>query len=299
MINNTANKTIRLADGRTLGYAEFGPPDGVPMIFFHGWPSSRLGLRAFRVDEIAPRVGVRLIAPDRPGIGLSTFQPGRKFTDWPKDVCELADQLRLAKFAILSWSAGSPYAAVCARFIPERLTAAGIVSGVSRPWSEPGATDGLETKMLWNLARIHPRLVQLVLKLMIGQLKKARPDQLPANARQAMMSEPDFAFLLRTPDWYMNNMSASLEGVATQTWGTAYEGSLYWKPWGFSLTDIPIPVHTWHGDTDGSAPYPAQGQYFARLLKDCRSTLYPGEGHMTVFYNHIEEILRTLLAGQT
>jgi pimeloyl-ACP methyl ester carboxylesterase len=79
--------------------------------------------------------------------------------------------------------------------------------------------------------------------------------------------------------------------------GEAYEGSLYWKAWGFRLEDIRMPVYAWHGDTDGSAPYPAQGQYLAAAIPGCRAKLYPGEGHMTVFYNHIEEIFGTLASA--
>jgi len=36
------DQTIKLADGRALGYAEFGNPSGVPVFFFHGFPASRL-----------------------------------------------------------------------------------------------------------------------------------------------------------------------------------------------------------------------------------------------------------------
>jgi pimeloyl-ACP methyl ester carboxylesterase len=295
--DDSCNQTIQLADGRTLGYAEYGIPTGKPIFFFHGWPSSRLGLGAFHGDEVAERLGLRIIAPDRPGIGLSTFKPGRRFTDWPQDVVELADRLQLPRFGVLSWSAGSPYAAACAWKIPERLTAAGIVSGLARPWNSPGATQGLETKLLWNLARLSTTLLQLALGFMLRQMQKAAPTQMAETPKQAMMTAPDFAFYRQTPEWNQLNMAASIEGCRLGTGGTAYEGSLYWKGWGFRLEDIHMPVYAWHGDTDGSAPYPAQGQYLAKAIPDCRAKLYPGEGHMTVFYRYIEEIFGTLVAA--
>lgn len=63
------------------------------------------------------------------------------------------DALGQERFAFLSWSAGSLYALACARWIPDRLTAVGVVSGCARSWREPGATEALETKLLWDLAR--------------------------------------------------------------------------------------------------------------------------------------------------
>ncbi|GAH37048.1 unnamed protein product, partial [marine sediment metagenome] len=82
-------KRIRLRDGRALGYAEFGDPGGRPVFYFHGFPGSRL--EAQLGDGEASRSGVRLIAVDRPGFGLSDFQAGRRIVDWPDDVSALTD----------------------------------------------------------------------------------------------------------------------------------------------------------------------------------------------------------------
>jgi len=123
------DQTIKLADGRALGYAEFGDPSGMPVLFFHGFPASRL--EGIALDTPARTVGVRLIAPDRPGFGLSDPKPGRSFSDWPDDVIQLAVHLSIYDFAVLGTSGGSPYVVACADRISERLTAAGIVSGIS------------------------------------------------------------------------------------------------------------------------------------------------------------------------
>jgi len=36
------SKTIKLKDGRTLGYAEYGSQQGKPIIYCHGSPGSHL-----------------------------------------------------------------------------------------------------------------------------------------------------------------------------------------------------------------------------------------------------------------
>jgi len=84
---------LLLPDGRRLAYAEFGRPDGVPVLYFHGAPASRLEPLLIG-DAVLSRAGLRVICPDRPGMGGSDFQPGRGFTEWPVDVLVLADALR-------------------------------------------------------------------------------------------------------------------------------------------------------------------------------------------------------------
>jgi pimeloyl-ACP methyl ester carboxylesterase len=76
------NQQIRLRDGRMLGFAEYGVPTGVPIVYFHGWPSSRL--EPYAVREVCVQLGVRMIAADRPGFGLSDFQPGRTILARPR-----------------------------------------------------------------------------------------------------------------------------------------------------------------------------------------------------------------------
>src|SRR5215207_3519191 len=127
MANPEERNTLTLPDGRKLAYAEFGKPDGYPVLYFHGAPSSRLEPLLIGNDTFT-EYGLWIIAPDRPGMGGSDFQPKRGFSDWPKDVTCLADALGIKQFAVLGNSGGSAYAAVCAARIPERLRAAVIVS---------------------------------------------------------------------------------------------------------------------------------------------------------------------------
>jgi pimeloyl-ACP methyl ester carboxylesterase len=83
--------TITLPDGRTLGYAETGDADGEPIVALHGIPSGRLGAAIF--DQVAREHGIRIIAPERPGVGVSDPDPDRELVDWPADVSDLLDIL--------------------------------------------------------------------------------------------------------------------------------------------------------------------------------------------------------------
>ncbi len=84
------------------------------MFYFHGPPSSRLERRLFSDESLATRLRLRVIAMDRAGMGLSTFQKGRRLSDWPADVAALADALGIERFAVLGFSGGGAYTAACA-----------------------------------------------------------------------------------------------------------------------------------------------------------------------------------------
>ena len=84
---------IILNDGRTLGFAEYGDPNGEPVLEFHGIPGSRL--EAWSYDDAGKKVGARVIGVDRPGFGLSAYRQGYRIVHWPTDVLEFANALGL------------------------------------------------------------------------------------------------------------------------------------------------------------------------------------------------------------
>ena len=124
------DKIFELEDGRKLGYIDIGEKDAKPLFHFHGFPGSRL--EATVITELdTENINIRVIAIDRPGMGLSDFQKDRSLLNWPDDVVELADFLGIDKFIVEGNSGGAPYAAACAYKIPERLYSCGIISGLA------------------------------------------------------------------------------------------------------------------------------------------------------------------------
>jgi pimeloyl-ACP methyl ester carboxylesterase len=159
MTSSSGTDGLRLRDGRRLAYREYGAPDGAPVLFFHGWPGSRLDFAPN--DAAAADAGVRVIAGDRPGIGRSDPQAGRRVLDWPKDVAELADALAIEQFAVLSFSFGGPYTRACAYALPHRVTRAGLISCLG-PVDEPNARRRMPAGTRYGLAaaRISPLLAR-------------------------------------------------------------------------------------------------------------------------------------------
>ena len=76
---------------------------------------------------------VKLIVPDRPGFGLSTFQENRQLLDWPDDVVELANALSIEQFSIFGLSGGGPHVLATTYKFPDRLKKAAIASGTASP----------------------------------------------------------------------------------------------------------------------------------------------------------------------
>ena len=115
------------SSGRMLAWNEYGDPAGRPMLYFHGWPSSRLQGRL--VHHLARERGLRVIAPDRPGIGRSTYEPGRRLESWPQLMADFADFLGIDRWAQLGVSGGGPYVLACAAMLGERVSASAVLCG--------------------------------------------------------------------------------------------------------------------------------------------------------------------------
>ncbi len=119
-----------LGDGRTLAYTEWGASDGRPVLYCHGFPGSRLEARL--ADDAATRLGIRLIAPDRPGFGRSPLQPRRRLGDWPHDLARFADRLGIDGFELLGVSGGGPYALAAGEHLGDRIGRIAIACGLGR-----------------------------------------------------------------------------------------------------------------------------------------------------------------------
>ncbi|HWH37038.1 MAG TPA: alpha/beta hydrolase [Candidatus Limnocylindrales bacterium] len=282
------DRTIVLRDGRRLGYLDQGPRDGRPVLFFHGLGTSRV---ICPIDEPAAHdLGLRLIAVDRPGIGLSDRLPRRRLLDWPSDVAELADQLGLADIAVIGWSGGGPYAAACAYLLPERVRAAGLVSAPS-PLSGPGKADELR-RFHRTAARAAGRAPWMIrLALWHWGRPQRRDAELYFDKALAEMGRVDQQ-VLSAPGLRQQMIDNSAELYRQGGRGMYDEALVLARPWGFDPRSISLPVHIWHGEQDEVVPV-AMARHMASILPSCRATFYPDEGHH-LLYRRWPEILAAL-----
>ncbi len=289
--SNKENQQIELSDGRKLGYAEYGDLNGKPIFYFHGYYGSRLEAKmlAYKAKEH----GVRLISVDRPGMGLSNFQPKRMLLDWPNDILELADHLYLKRFVVAGVSGGGPYAAVCAFKIPDRLLCCGIISGMG---PIEMTTKGMKrsNRILFFLIRRIPFIFSLLMKREMKEFNN--PEKAKKTIEKAIKSlpEPD-QIVMKEPNFLELFIEESKEAFRQGREGSVHEGRIYVKPWGFNPTNITpqLPVHLWHGELDVNVPI-SMGQRMSELIPNCTPKFYPNEAHLSVSINKIDEILETL-----
>jgi pimeloyl-ACP methyl ester carboxylesterase len=276
---------LRLEDGRELAYAEYGDPQGAPVIGFHGTPGSH---RQVEPSDAAARAeGVRLVAPDRPGYGHSTYDAHRRLVDWPRDVERLADHLGLARFGVFGVSGGGPHAAACAHGLGPRLLGVAIVSGVAPP-DVPGVHENMMVMNRVNFA-LARQSAALVWPLMAATLFAMRT--FPDRALDSMLRslpEPDRRILARREiaDMFLEE---ARRAPPTAARAAAQDFALFARPWRFRLEDIAAPVHVFHGDLDVNVPL-SHGRAQADRIPNAKLHLFPDEGHM-LYFDHAREIL--------
>ncbi len=288
-MTDKTNQTLTLKDGRQLCYAEYGDPDGMPIMVVHGNPNSRLLWGVIPGSPFLP--GVRLIAPDRPGFGRTEFKKGvTTLENWPNDVVELADSLGIDKFAMFGPSGGGPFALASAWKIPERLTAVGLFASVGPLLPETVVNGVPAVRLMWKYAPRLPGLYRVQMKFFAWLARNFT--NLYIRMVLTEFSETDrksytrlkLANLLR-PD--------RNEGYRQGGIGTWYDAMIP-AGWPIPLEEIKIKVYLWQGEEDISIPL-AMGQYIAEKIPDCEATFIPHVGHFWIF-EHLSEMLDTLVS---
>jgi pimeloyl-ACP methyl ester carboxylesterase len=281
-----ADRIIRLDDGRALAFAEFGHPDGPPVMCFHGVPGSRF----VSLVGAPEAVGVRMIVPDRPGVGRSDPLPGRSIADWASDVRELADHLDLDRFAILGISGGGPYATACGAALPERVSAIGFACP-SGPYYELGgwADDVVQLLRVGDEAAA---VATMRAHCSAGFDSFADPERSIASWA-AQVPRPDAA-ALRDPA--VIAMGVAILGEVRRGGLDSYveECLVLARPWPFRLEDVEAPAQLLYGDLDPSHTAEVARYYTTRLPR-CSVRVCPGEGHWVFLQRqHVESLLREL-----
>lgn len=263
--------SLLLPDGRTLAYTDLGAPDGAPVLYFHGAPTSRLDLVPY--DAELARLGLRVFAPDRPGYGRSTPHPGRQLHDWPADVAALADHLGLDRFAVVGYSSGGPYALVSAALLPGRAIAAGVVAGVTDMGWAP-AWEGIDEDEA-ELMRIGVEGAAVAwcearYGVDGGRFAESGPEWAPADVT-----------LLENPDIAASMVETLGEGFRQGVVGYAQDITVQGRPWAFDPGTIGVPVVALHGEAD-TVISTVHSRHTADLVPGAKLDLRPADGHLSI-----------------
>ncbi|KYK57205.1 hypothetical protein DCS_04212 [Drechmeria coniospora] len=305
--SNRDSQTFRLPDGRLLGFAEYGCPDGKPLLYFHGYPSSRF--EAKPVDDLARKMGVRFISLERPGFGLSSPQPHRRLLDWPVDVERFAKDKGLDRFAVMGLSGGGPYALACAYALPRgMLTAVGLFASGPQ-WKAGAHRMTLTRRLTKHMANSWPATLRVTVDAMIRTMRwiaardvaRRRLDRwfarLLAKGQEKPGTDEAKAKLLRSAREERERMvKIVLEEPFAQGADAAVEEArlLSDLDWGFALEDVDFdPIRIWHGSVDVNAPIEMM-RWMQRKLPHGILTEFDGDSHYAMG-KHIERALTELM----
>jgi pimeloyl-ACP methyl ester carboxylesterase len=267
---------VRTADGRQLMTQDYGDPDGNPVFLLHGTPGSRLGPHPR--PAVLHRLGVRLIAFDRPGYGGSDRMPGRPVAAVAADVQAIADEYGLPEFAVVGRSGGGPHALACAALLPDRVTRAAVLVGLA-----PRTADGLdwyrgmspsnvleytaaETGYAGLAAHLQPTMDAI----------RANPAQLITRL-QAELPDVDRRVVA---DSGIRSMLVSTyaEALRTSGFGWIDDALALSTYWGFDPAEVDLPVLLWHGAIDRFSPA-SHARWLATRISAATVLVQPDAAH--------------------
>src|SRR5947208_3582196 len=287
-------KLIELEGAEVIALDEYGDANGVPVIFCHGWPSSRTMARL--ADEPARDPGIRIISPDRPGISGSSLQPDRKLTDWPALVQRIADHLAIRDFRMFAISGGAPYAYATAAAMPERVRAIAIVAGAP-PITEVSDANALLPLYRWMLAlyRTRPRLLRRLFYLARPILSLRPPVRLRPLLLKMLLLRPCDAESLRDAAAFEAIFESQRRAWRASAEGVMADAQIYAQPWGFALEDVRVPVRLWHGNQDRAFSV-RLAEELVKRLPNCNARFIADGGHYSLPIRHMREILEDLIS---
>jgi pimeloyl-ACP methyl ester carboxylesterase len=253
---------VRLMDGRAIAYLDLGPPDGPVVLSCHGGLSSRFDARL--ADAAAHAAGVRIISPDRPGVGRSGPVRDPSLGRWPLDVVELTARLGVARFSVVGWSLGGCYAAAVAHDLRGQVDHLGLVASVIPPdWS--GMRDGLSRmdRFFLGWCERAPSLDRAGFRAV---------HTMAAHSPKRMAKSAGF------PPAVADTLCAAIaEGTRTSE-GPLADYRIMGRPWGFDPAAITVPTTIWQGDADTMVPV-SWGRRLADAMPNATLALIPGGTH--------------------
>lgn len=269
---------LSTGNGHRLSFHEYGDPTGRPVLFFHGTGSHVHGML---LHKPACELGFRIIAPDRPGIGQSSFRPGWTLLDYADAMDELCTSLGLATVDAIGVSGGGPTLMAMAYRYPERLSQILALACVMPVMNDPRYAEGVgrSVRIIATLGRTLPLPLFRLPYAALGALQTLfRSPRSFARLFASSLSEGDRA-LFRQPNYQHLFMRDFQETFRQGSKGPAYDVQTFHKPWGFDLSGIPGEILCHHGTEDRIVPL-SHSEYLQQTARHVRLVRRPGLGHL-------------------
>ena len=277
------DQSLRLPDGRRLGFRVYGDPKGAPILFLHGTPGSRLKFSI--AHEAGEKLGLAIIAPDRWGYGLTEAPQTLSLRGFGDDMAALMDDLGRESFAVGGISGGGPYAAAVAACLSRRVTALALVSPVG-PIVDAGLGPSLPLlhRLCFTVLPTRPRTVSTAMRAFRWSL--AHAPRLAGRLTTWRAARPDKRLIGRS-DVRHRILGSFSEGLRPGTVGPNTDLAIFSKPWRVDLAAISAPSRLWIGTRDSNVPI-AAARILAQRIPRCVFTELPNQGHLWVSEHHAD-----------
>jgi pimeloyl-ACP methyl ester carboxylesterase len=282
-VDRVEDRGLRLGDGRRLGFRIYGDPKGLPVLFLHGTPGSRIKFAIAHAS--GTDLGLAIVAPDRWGYGLAEAPERPSLPGYAADMAVLMDALGAPRFAVGGISGGGPYAAAVAACLPERVTALALVSPVG-PIADAGLGPSLPLlhRLCFTVLPRRPRTVSTAMRAFRWSLTHA--PRLAGHLTTWRAARPDKRLMRRSAVRERLLVSFS-EGLRPGTAGPNIDLAIFSQPWHVDLAAIAAPARLWIGARDSNVPLAAV-RALAERIAHCVVTELPDAGHLWVSEHHAD-----------
>lgn len=280
-------RTIRLSDGRRLAYRDYGDPAGRAILSFH--EGLGCSLMPPGTHALAQRLGLRIIAAERPGFGQSDPHPDYSFDGVAEDMVELCDQLGLQDIRIGAVLSGTLSALRTAEVLGPRVQEVHLYSGrpPRRPDDRPQGMFALFRAQMEN----NPWVVDTLFAIL---RLRATPAQVQSVLRRSIShSAADQAYLDANPVLLDYITAYIREALARSSKGPADEVLAYRRARNMTAAGLKAPLILWHGEEDVMSPLADLEAWLGARVSEVR--LRPGIGHLLAL-KHWREILESAAA---
>lgn len=273
-----------------VGVYEFGARDGRPVLTFHGTPACGAGFDW--ADEPATARDLRIIPPDRPGVGLSTPIDDWSVRDYPPIVAALADALEVDRFAVWGYSGGGPYAIATAAAHPDRVVAAAIAAGMGEVGTFAAPDDFARTdRQFLALSLTRPMVARALLRA-AARFARLSPKAAVRNMEKEL-SESDVKVIAQMGE-PRDAVALFTQAVMKSARGVVDDYRSIARTWGVDFESIRVPVKIFQGTADTMVPL-RHAEGLVERIPGAEFTAWPGEGHLGPV-THVDEILDWLAA---
>jgi len=293
-VTDSENLILQTRGQGPVGYAVYGDPEGAALLALHGAPACRLMFSV--AHEAAYERGLRIIAPDRPGYGLTPPDRNATLAARTQWLAEFADAARLGRFCVLGISGGAPYAVALAALMPDRVSGLALVSPMgpvadyqAATAARKGAAIGFVHRRFFLHIGQHLWLTRPV-GAALGSLVRAAPETFSGIG--ARLSGGADATLLARPGMRRYFAKFMREAFRQGAYGGTSDLAIYGRPWDVDARAANMPAIVWQGTADRIVPERA-AEFLAQQLPQCAYLAIRGGGHFWVL-EHMAEVMNSI-----